>query len=458
MKMNVEAVRKINLDKLFNEEIEMKFTSAHTYTENGALRLSKKFNSVQPSLAIGGRMLRCATAFAIASCVSVGVLAQSTPIKIGVVTPNAGGMAILGDDLARNYELAADQINAKGGIRGRKIQIIRGDATNAQESIAAVEKLVGRDKVDIIAGTIASFISIAASETALNYNMLYWETGSLAKNLTERGLPNFARSGPNSDHFAQISVNGTLDLLIKKIGKSPKDLKVWIEHEDSNYGTSIAEEQKKNFEKAGATVMTSGHSLKAIDLTDSVLRAKKFAPDVWISAGYVVDTNLLLRTSREQNFKPSVTILVGVGDTNETLNAIGAESLNGVIVVSYPRQQINPKFGPGAADLAKAYEAKYKVPPVATSGTNGYVGMLVLARAIDAAGGATSYKEVIAAAKKLDLPIGTFPNGYGVKFDDNMQNTRAMPTLSQWQDGKVVIVYPTEAMVSGVELRSLARK
>ena len=54
---------------------------------------------------------------------------------------------------------------------------------------------MGRDKVEIVAGTIASFISIAASETAQNYNVLYWETGSLAKNLTERGLPNFVRSG-----------------------------------------------------------------------------------------------------------------------------------------------------------------------------------------------------------------------------------------------------------------------
>ncbi len=416
------------------------------------------FGSKRPALTLGMRLMRRAVAIAIMGGVSVAALAQGNPIKIGVVTPNAGGMAVLGDDLAKNYELAAEQINAKGGIRGRKIQVIRGDATNAQEGIAAVEKLVGRDKVDIVAGTIASFISIAASEAALNYNVLYWETGSLAKELTTRGLPNFVRTGPNSDHFAQVAANGTLDLLIKKIGKTPKELKVWIEHEDSNYGTSIAEEQKKQFEKAGATVMTSGHSLKAIDVTDSILRAKKFGPDVWISAGYVVDTNLLLRTAREQTFKPAVTILVGVGDTNETLSAIGADYLNGMIVAGYPRPQINPKFGPGALELAKAYEAKFKAPPVGPSGTNGYVGMLMLARAIDAAGGSTAYKDVIAAAKKLDVPIGTYETGYGIKFDDNMQNTRAMPILSQWQDGKVVIVYPTEAVLSGSELRPLGRK
>ena len=436
----------------------MKLPTAISLADVSTPRADLSQSISQLGRALGKPLLRCAVALAIMGGVSVAAVAQGNPIKIGVVTPNAGGLAILGNDLARNYELAADQINANGGIRGRKIQLIRGDATNAQEAIAAVEKLVGRDKVDIVAGTIASFISIAASETAQNYNVLYWETGSLAKNLTERGLPNFVRSGPNSDHFAQIAVRGTLDMLIKQLNKAPKDLKVWIEHEDSNYGTSIAEEQKKLFEKAGATVVTSAHSLKAIDLTDSVLRAKKFGPDIWISAGYVVDTNLLLRTSREQTFKPGVTLLVGVGDTNETLSAIGADYLNGVVMALYPRAQINPKYGPGALDVAKAYEAKFKEPPVSTSGASGYVGMLILAKAIDAAGGSTAYKDVIAAAKKLDVPMGTYPTGYGIKFDSNMQNTRAMPVLSQWQDGKVVVVYPPEAMVTGAELRGLARK
>jgi branched-chain amino acid transport system substrate-binding protein len=383
---------------------------------------------------------------------------QSSPLKIGVVTPNTGGMASLGDDMARNFELAAEHLNAKGGVNGRQVQIIRGDASTAQEAIAAVEKLIGRDKVHIMTGSIASFLATAASETALNYNVLYWETSSLAKSLTERGLPNFVRTGPSTEHFAAIAVQGTLDLIAKKIGKSPAELKVWLQYEDSAYGTSLVEDQKKLFEKAGVKVQTMGHSMKAIDLSDAILRAKKFAPDVWINAGYVVDTNLLLRTAREQGFKPLAMMLVGVGDTKETLNALGADYLEGLLVATYPRSSVNPKFGPGALELAKAYEAKYKQLPVATSGTNGYVGLLMLARAIETAGGSTAYKDVIAAAKKLDLPIGTYPNGYGIKFDNNMQNTRVKPTLIQWQSGQAVVVYPPEAVPQNAVLRSLARK
>ena len=86
---------------------------------------------LQLGLALGRPIMRCAVAIAIMGGVSVAAVAQGNPIKIGVVTPNAGGLAVLGNDLARNYELAAEQINANGGIRGRKIQLIRGDATNA---------------------------------------------------------------------------------------------------------------------------------------------------------------------------------------------------------------------------------------------------------------------------------------------------------------------------------------
>ena len=398
-----------------------------------------------------GRVLAC---LALLSGVA-GASAQTGPIKVGVVTPNSGTMAILGNDLARNYELAAERINAQGGIKGRKVQIIRGDATNPQEAIAAVEKLAGRDKVDVIAGTIASFISIAASEAALNYNLLYWETNSLANNLTDRGLPNFVRSGPSANQFAQVAVDGTLNLLAKKLGKAPKDLKIWVQHEDSNYGTSIAAEQKRLFEKVGATVATSGHSMKAIDLTDAIVKAKKFGPDIWIVAAYMSDTNLLLRTAREQSFKPGVTLSIGIGDTKETLDAVGADYLNGVVMVSYPRPQINPKYGPGAMDVAKAYEAKFGEPPISNPAATGYTGFLMLARALEAAGGATAYKDVLTAAKKMDLPVGTFPTGYGFKLDDHMQNIRSMPVLSQWQDGKVVVVYPAEAVITGNGLRNL---
>lgn len=403
-------------------------------------------------------VLKSALAIAVAGGMIPVASAQQPPIKIGVITPNAGAMAISGDDLARNYELAAEQMNAKGGILGRRIQIIRGNATNAQEAIAAVEKLIGSDKVDIVMGTIASYMSIAASEAAMSHNKLYWETNAVAKGLTERGLTNFVRTGPSSDHYAQTSLQSITEILSKRLGKNVKDLKIWVQHEDSNYGSAIAQEQKRLFEAAGAKITIAGHNTKSIDLTDAVLRAKKENPDIWISAGYVPDTNLLLRTSREQGFKPPITMLLGVGDTPETLSALGKEGLEGMLVVTHPRVTVNPKFGPGVEEYARTYEEKYKAPPLIPSSLTGYVGLQILAKAIEGAKGSTDYKDVMAAAKKLDLPFNSFATGYGVKFDDKMQNTRALTVMSQWQDGRLVVLYPTAAVRDGSKMIELARK
>ena len=62
-----------------------------------------------------------------------------------------------------------------------------------------------------------------------------------------------------------------------------------------------------------------------------------------------------------------------------------------------------------------------------------------------------------AAAAKMDKPIGTYATGFGAKFDKNFQNVRATLTTAQWQAGKMVTVFPKNAVVSGVTLKSLAR-
>lgn len=383
-------------------------------------------------------------------------LAQSEPIRIGAVNPYSGPMAQYGDEVTRCYELAAKWVNGQGGLLGRQVEVVRGNATSAQEAIGAIEQLVGRDKVDVLAGTYVSAISNAASENALNYEKLYWETNALALNLTERGLPNYARSGPSSNEFASRSVEAAVEIVAKKLGKAPGEMKVWIEHEDSAYGTSIAQEQKRLLGEAGIEPGVGAHSAKAVDLTDSVLRASSAAPDLWITVGYVNDTNLLLRTARDQGFKPTAIMLTGVGDTVETLDALGRDFMEGVLLVSYPRPDINESYGPGASTFLELYREAYGREPIAPQGMNAFVGMKILFEAI-AAAEALDYAAIIEAAARMDKPAGSYETGYGVKFSDKMQNIRALPVIAQWQSGAVKAVFPSEAAAQGVEVVNIPR-
>jgi branched-chain amino acid transport system substrate-binding protein len=393
----------------------------------------------------------CAAAFA------CGAHAQA-PLRIGAINPYSGPLALYGDEVARGYQLAVDERNAKGGVLGRKIELVRGDAANPQQGIAAVDQLVTRDKVELFIGTYISAVSNAASDAAQRYNKIYWDTNAVAADLTERGLPNFIRVGPNANNFADMSVRAVVEMITPALKKKPGDVTVWIEHEDSIYGKSIADIQKKLLEAKGVKVVGQGaHNFKAADLTDVVLRIKRANPDVWLMTGYVPDTNLLLKTAREQGFKPPVILTVGTGDTNETLDALGADYLEGVMVVSYPRPDISEKFGPGAGAYLAAYRKAYSREPVAPQGLTAYTGMKILLETIDAAG-STDVDKVRAAAAKLDKPFNSYPSGVGVKFDDKFQNTRAVFTVIQWQGGRQITVFPAEAIGAGVALKNTPRK
>ena len=391
-----------------------------------------------------------------ATALTQAAFAQQT-IKIGAVNPYSGPLALYGTEVTRGYELAVDQVNAAGGLMGRKIELIRGDAGTAQQGIATVEQLVTKEKVDLLVGTYISGISLTASDAALRYNKLYWETNAVAQILTERGLPNFIRSGPDGGAFAVTSVATVRNLIAPALKKEMKDLKVWIEHEDSIYGTSIAQGQKRMLEAFGTKVVGIGaHSARTIDLTDTVLRAKQANPDILIQTGYVPDGNLLMRTMRDQGLKPAAMLWVGTGDTPETLQALGTASLEGVLVVGYPRNDITDTFGPGNKAYLAAYRAKYKADPIAPQGMAAYSGMQILFEAIKTAG-SVDMEKVRAAAAKMDKPDNTYASGFGAKFDKNLQNVRAQFTTSQWQAGKMVTVFPKEAVLPGITLKPLAR-
>lgn len=386
-----------------------------------------------------------------------GAAQAQEPIRIGAINPYSGPFAQFGDEVTRGYELAAEEINAKGGVLGRKVQIVRGDAMTPQQGIAAIEQLVTRDKVDVFVGTYVSAVANAASDAAARYKKIYWDTHALAADLTERGLPNFVRAGPYAGVFAEVSVTGIKEIYAPQLKKPLNELKVWIEHEDTIYGTSIAQIQKKLLDEAGVKVVGVGaHSFRAIDLTDSILRAQAAAPDVWVGTGYVPDNTLLLRTMRDKGFHPAGIMLLGTGDGTEFGQAFG-EYLDGVLVVGYPHSDLAESFAPGAAGFVAAYRAKYNRDPIAPQSLEAFAGIKMLFDAITAAGG-TDMEKLREAALKMDKPWNTYPNGFGVKFTEKMQNTRALPNIVQWQNKKTVTVFPKAATLPGVQFINIPRK
>lgn len=378
----------------------------------------------------------------------------SGELKIGVINPFSGPNAPGGEATLQGYQIAVDEANAGKGVLGKKVVLLRGDASSPEQGISEVNRLATSQNVDLFAGTYVSGIANTASETALRYNKLYWETNAVAADLTQRKLANFVRSGPMATQFAQRAGEGVAALMPTLVGKPLNQQSFCLTHEESIYGTSIAQGVAKAIEAAGGKVSARiPYAPTSPDLGNVILRCQQSNPDGWIETGYVPDTNLLIRTAKQQNFNPAARMLIGSGDSRLTLDAVGAANLEGVFVVSYPHfDLINQNYAKGASAFLDAYKKKYGSEPTFSQTMNSYDGMKMLIDALNEAG-STDPKKVRETIAKWNKPLGSYPaTGYGAKFDDTFQNVLALPNIIQWQGGKAVTVFPEKAMPAGAKV------
>jgi branched-chain amino acid transport system substrate-binding protein len=380
-----------------------------------------------------------------------GASGSSNPIKIGVVIPSSGTYASEGQEVRRGYEMGLAELGGK--VNGRKVQLVFGDAFAPQDAINEVDRLATREKVDLFVGTYATPASQAGSEAAARHQLAWIETHAITDSLTTRGLDHYIRVGPRAIDFATTSAKFVADGLAAKLGGKPT---VFVEHEDGPYGTSVAATQMSALKTAGLTTTEGKHKASATDVTDSVLAAKRANPDIWLITGYAPDSGLLLRTAAAQSFKPKATVLVGAGDTKAIFEAVGAKDLTNTFVVAYTSPVVNPTWAPGNEKFYSGYKTRFGADPLGTVANTGNTGMTSALKILEKAGGATDPAALAKAAAEVDIPDGGLPNGWGLKLDQNRQNTRIRLLAVQWrQDGTVPAIWPAEAVTTGQSIQGL---
>ena len=124
--------------------------------------------------------------------------AQET-IKIGVIQPLTGAFAASGNYVVNGAKIAADEINAKGGVLGKKIElVIEDNKSNPTEAAAVAEKLIARDKVPVMMGAWGSSFTLAMMPKLMEYKVpMLVETSSSGK-ITTSGNPYIFRISPPS--------------------------------------------------------------------------------------------------------------------------------------------------------------------------------------------------------------------------------------------------------------------
>lgn len=386
------------------------------------------------------RAVTMAAALAASVLAAAPVPAQE-PIKIGALAPYTGNLAWYGQELGRGYELAVKRLNAAGGVAGRQLQIVKADAPTAVAAVGEVERLKNQG-VNVVIGSGFSAAAMTASAASERNGMVYWETNGLENSITTRNLKLTFQVGPNNDNFSEASITMFEQLAPGMIGKPLKDITVALVYENSTYGVGLSKVQKAKLTQLGIkVVLDQSYSRTASDLSPVVLQMRSANPDVVIETGYQDDIVLLWRQAKELSYLPKMLISSGAAATQDFANALGPAGVEGFIAYNYPFHDMPEAGAPGAAEFAKDYAAAFGAPPPSGHSLAAYAGMLILGDALQGAKG-DNPQEVAKVALAMDKPVGTYPNGAGVKFTPTGRNDRASAHGFQWQGGTMYTIWP----------------
>lgn len=397
---------------------------------------------------------RClAVGLASALVLAGGMTTAHADVKFGALYPFSGQLALLGQESARGLEIAVDEINSEGGVQGEKVVLERGDAVDNNQAIGEARRLISRERVKAIFGTYSSSRSIAASQVAELSGVPYFELGAVSNKVTSRGLKYLYRTNPTAKDMARTVVDMIDEAVAPKLGVDPGKLRIGIIHEDSSYGTSVGGFEKRFAEEAGMNVVSEqAYPASTVDMSSIVLALQQKKVDVVLQTSYQNDSVLFLRQANEAGYDPKAIIGGGGGYSMEpTAEAVGPDVIDGVLDVDFTQFEVNPKFAPGVKDFVKAYKAKYNSEPRSGHSLNNYAGAMAILHALDKADG-FGPDEILDAVASIDIPAGETAAGYGVKFGENNQNVRAQMMGLQWQDGKLVTVFPKDAAVTELKL------
>ena len=313
--------------------------------------------------------------------VAVPVLANAADvIKIGVTQPLTGAVAASGNYVVQGAKIAETWLNEKGGILGKKVQlIIEDNKSNPKEAVAAAEKLIVRDKVPVIMGAWSSTYTLAVMPKLVEYGIpMVVETSSSGK-ITTSGNPWIFRISPTSSMEAAAMAKHVQNFKTKKA-----DFLVV----NNDWGRGAADKFSKMLEKKGIKVgIIETMDAKAQDLSAQLAKIKASGGDTLFLTTGVEQITLVLRQAKEQRLDHTIITTGGSSSPDQLISQAGAAA-NG----SYHVLFFAPWF-PAAApnpDVALKFVAEWKRRGYnfagLTEGFRGHDGIMTIAAAIEKAG------------------------------------------------------------------------
>lgn len=266
-------------------------------------------------------------------------------IKIGIAGPMTGAQAKMGTDFRNGVTIAIEEWNAKGGILGKKIEIVVGDdQADPKQAVAVANKLVN-EGVKGIVGHFNSSCSIPASDVYNRAGIPMITPASTNPQLTERGYRGVFRVCGRDDQQGKVAADFIMSQLKLK--------KVAVIHDKTTYGQGLADEFKKNLINV-EIVYYGGITQGDKDFKTVLTAIKAKNPELIYFGGIYPEAGLLIRQAREIGL--NVPFMSGDGSIDpKFIEIAGKDAAEGTYLTFGP----DPKNIPTAKDFIEKYNAKF---------------------------------------------------------------------------------------------------
>lgn len=388
------------------------------------------------------KLVIAATAVAMsASAVAVAVaVSQPDVVTLGAIYPTGGGQGRGGIDEYRGVQLAAEYWNARPD---RDVRLVLEPADSADQAPAAAQRLVDRG-VPAILGSYGSTVSKPAADVSQAAGVVFWETGAVGElSMAAATGDKVFRFPPTGARLGSAAVEFAADVLLPKLKEHPRVLRYGVTYVDDVYGRAVGLGALQELRSRGFTVAGSfPYDLVGADYSAIVRRIKAAQVDVLFVSAYLEDGVAL----RKETVRQRVPLIASVGTSSsycmhEFGKALGRRAV-GLFASDKPDGHVlDPaKLEPEAAEALRWARTTFKTRfdhPMTAPALTGFAGAWALFRHVLPSAETLDPDGIADAARRVNLDIGSLPNGSGLRFGSpgapgGTDNELATSVIWQW--------------------------
>jgi branched-chain amino acid transport system substrate-binding protein len=371
-------------------------------------------------------------------------------LRLGALFPFSGPLAIYGDEVFRGLSLAVAAANEAGGVAGRRVALVRADAADATAAVAETRRLAG-EGIGLIFGTFATAAALAASQAAEQQGVVFVELAAAADPLTARGFRGVFRTAPDAAGLAGLAAAFVTGPVAAALGREASSLRLAMLTERGARGFALASALMAGFEGTGMAAPENLISVPGEGLAPLIARLRASGADVLVHDSDQAGIVRLAAAMEAEGLRLPVRIGLGAGYSLSDSASVAGPALEGAFSLDLPQYAAAEAAAPGARRVAEAYRTAFGQEPRCGLSLAAFSGAEMALAAVVAARG-TERDALRAALLALDRPVGSAPNGWGAAFSEAGQNRRAFGHLHQWQDGRLVTVWPADAATAAPRL------